>query len=94
MSNPINEKLYQGRREFSIVALTGVLGSGFEDLTKLMKDKEELLHNVRDPRFLASPSRELMYMEDIDDSKAEREGSFPSSLSLYPSYLLAKIPKS
>ena len=28
-----------------------------------------------------------------DDSKAEREGSFLSSLSLYPSYLLAKIPK-
>ena len=52
MSNPINDKLYQGRQDFCVVALTGVLGSGFEELDNLITDKNKLLAAVREPNDL------------------------------------------
>ena len=49
MGNIINEKLYQERKDFCVVALTGVLGSGFEELTEVMSDPAKLLSSVRTP---------------------------------------------
>ena len=48
--NPIETHLYKERKDFSIVALTGVLGSGFDDLTKIMTSKKSLMDSVRAPQ--------------------------------------------
>lgn len=53
--NPIETHLYKEREDFCIVALTGVLGSGFDDLTKIMKDKTSLLESVRKPEDIKVP---------------------------------------
>lgn len=53
MGNPINDKLYAGRQDFCVVALTGVLGSGFEELNQLISSKERLMAAVRSPQVIA-----------------------------------------
>lgn len=53
MGNPINDKLYAGRQDFCVVALTGVLGSGFEELNQLISSKERLMAAVRPPQVIA-----------------------------------------
>ena len=53
MGNPINDKLYAGRQDFCVVALTGVLGSGFEELNQLISSKERLMAAVRSPHVIA-----------------------------------------
>lgn len=53
--NPVDEHLYKERKDFCVVALTGVLGSGFEDLTKVMTSKKSLLEGVRDPKCIQVP---------------------------------------
>lgn len=53
MGNPINDKLYAGRQDFCVAALTGVLGSGFEELNQLISSKERLMAAVRPPQVIA-----------------------------------------
>ena len=67
MSNPINDKLYQGRQDFCVVALTGVLGSGFEELDNLITDKNKLLAAVRKPEDLPSANVESLLNSEIVD---------------------------
>ena len=68
--NPIEEHLYEERKDFCIVALTGVLGSGFDNLTKVMTSKESLLDSVRAPQDIHVPYCSLT---DIDHSEENKK---------------------
>ena len=69
--NPIEEHLYEERKDFCIVALTGVLGSGFDDLTKIMTSKKSLLDSVRAPQNIHVPYCSLTDVDHSEENKKD-----------------------
>ena len=69
--SPIEEHLYEERKDFCIVALTGVLGSGFDNLTKVMTDKKSLLKSVRAPQNMKMPFLNPSDGDNTEEDKKE-----------------------
>ena len=68
MSNSVDKHLYEGRKEFSIIALTGITGSGYKELIDIMQMPwDELKQIVRNPKDLYYTNSKEVGMEEIND---------------------------
>lgn len=72
MSNTIDKHLYDSRKEFSIIAMTGIMGSGYKELIDIMrKSWEELRPLLRNPEHLYSPDFDKAELKDINNSNKD-----------------------
>lgn len=72
MSNTIDKHLYDSRKEFSIIAITGIMGSGYKELIDIMqKPWEELRPLLRNPEHLYNPDFDTAELKDINNSNKD-----------------------
>jgi len=72
MSNTLDKHLYDSRKEFSIIALTGIMGSGYKELIEIMRMSwEELRPLLRNPEHLYSPDFDKAELKDINNSNKD-----------------------